>query len=255
LSSESGGQSQGKREFPPVLILAGGLATRLGAIAEKTPKAMVEVAGRPFIAHQLQLLQEQGVREIVLCLSHLSQQIEDFVDDGFRFGLRVQYAYDGDMRLGTGGAVARACTLVDGDFAVLYGDTFLDVPFAPIYQAFLDSNRLGLMTVLKNMNRWDKSNVLLADGQVVEYDKQSDRIDMLHIDYGLSILKRQALESFAVGRSFDLSEVFKDLIAGGQMAGYEVTQRFYEIGTADAIAETDAYLRQRIARKSANEVG
>lgn len=235
-------------EFPPVVILAGGLGTRLGAVSATVPKAMMPVAGRPFIAHQLALLQEQGVKEVVLCLSHLCEQIETFVQDGSRFGLQVRYSYDGPQRLGTGGAVKKALPMVPDHFAVLYGDTFLDIDYPPVYGAFKDSGKSGLMTVLHNQNRWDKSNIVFNDGVVVEYNKQSQSEEMRHIDYGLSILSDRAIEPFHDRQAFDLSDVFQSLISKNEMAGFEVKRRFYEIGTAPALAETDAYLTQRAKR-------
>lgn len=229
-----------------MLILAGGLATRLGAPGRTCPKAMMEVAGKPFIAHQLALLKREGVSDVVLCVSHLADQIEDFVQDGSQFGLRVVSCRDGETRLGMGGAVKKASKLLSADFfAVLYGDTYLDISFAPVLSAFLSGGKNGLMTVLSNRNQWGASNVLFENGTVRAYDKNHPTGHMQHIDYGLSILSSKTMDRYPPGHAFDLAEVFGDLITSGDMSGFEVTQRFYEIGTPNALQETEQYLISR----------
>jgi NDP-sugar pyrophosphorylase family protein len=228
-----------------VIILAGGTATRLGAIAEQIPKAMLRVADAPFIDHQLRLLAEQGVTQIVLSVAHLGQQIEDFVRSGSRYGISVDYAYDGPLRLGTGGAIKAALNMVPNQFAVLYGDTYLDIEYKPVFDAYTNSHQAALMTVLKNENRWDRSNVLFENGIIKLYDKHNPTADMEHIDYGLSIMNKSCFDDFPAHQPFDLSEVFERRVQLGQMAGFEVHKRFYEIGTPPALAETEQYLRNR----------
>jgi len=202
----------------PVIIVAGGLATRLGDVAKAVPKAMVEVAGKPFIAHQLNLLSASGIKEVVLCVSHLSDQIENFVGDGSQFALKVKYAHDGPVRLGTGGSVKKALDLVSDPFAVLYGDTYLDIKYAPVFRTFKDSGKQGLMTVMLNEDQWDKSNVLYRDGKIITYNKWHPTDDMKHIDYGLSVFKRACFEAYPENTGFDLADVFERLIDLEQLA-------------------------------------
>ena len=237
---------------PPIMILAGGLGTRLGEICNQKPKAMIEVAGEPFIAHQLRLLNEQGIEHVILCLSHLCEQISCFVGDGSKFGLHVDYSYDGDSKLGTGGAVKKAAQFVDDSFGVLYGDTFLDVDFAPIFEAFIASGRLGLMTVLKNDNRWDKSNVRFAENIVITYDKTTRTDEMHHIDFGLTFLSRTVLENIA-DVEFDMTVILQHLIANHELSGFEVSKRFYEIGTLIGLKQTNQYLLNRKKHFSAKQ--
>jgi NDP-sugar pyrophosphorylase family protein len=238
-------------DFPPVIILCGGLGTRLGDVAQVMPKAMMAVAGMPFIAHQMRLLARENVKRVVLCVSHLQEQIEEFVGDGEAFGLSVSYSYDGPVKLGTGGAVRKALPLVGDQFAVLYGDTYLDIAFAPVYQTFEHEGRPGLMTVLENGDRWDKSNILFADNAVKIYDKNAPSKDMRHIDYGLILLAAEAIADYPLDQPFDLTVVFKKLIDAGQMSGYEVFNRFYEIGTPQALRETEEYLSGKLGTSNA----
>jgi D-sedoheptulose 7-phosphate isomerase len=229
--------------MPPVAILAGGLATRLHPRTITLPKALVSVAGEPFIAHQLRLLRREGIDRVVLCVAHLGEMIRDFVTDGRQFGLEVAYSFDGPMLIGTGGALRRALPLLGETFFVLYGDTYLDVALAPILLAFRRSRAPALMTVLRNEGRWDTCNVLFDGARVVRYDKCTPTSDMRYIDYGLGILSENALSGWNANLSFDLADMYAKLAASGRLAGYEVTRRFYEIGTFEGLAQTDAYLR------------
>jgi NDP-sugar pyrophosphorylase family protein len=203
---------------------------------------MFTVAGVPFIAHQLRLLKREGVKEVVLSVAHKSDQIENYVGDGSQFGLQVRYSHDGPTRMGTGGAIKKALPMLPDEFAVLYGDTYLDIDFAPVYTTFHHNKRPALVTVLANDDKWDKSNMLLKDGAILAYDKLAPTPEMQHIDYGLSIFKQQCFDDYSDAEPFDMSALFQKLIASGQMSGYEVRQRFYEIGTPSALAETEQYL-------------
>jgi len=227
----------------PVALLAGGVASRLRPITATVPKALVEVAGQPFIVHQLNLLRREGVRRVVLCVGHLGDQIEAYIGDGRRFGLQVAYSFDGDVLMGTGGALRRALPLLGEAFFVLYGDSYLDVAMPPIELAFRRQNLPALMTVFRNEGRWDTSNVLFDGGRVIRYDKRTPSPQMRYIDYGLGILTAEVLTCESAERPFDLSEVYVALAASQQLAGYEVSRRFYEIGTPGGLAETDRYLR------------
>lgn len=227
----------------PVAILAGGLATRLRPITEKIPKSLIEVAGEPFILRQLDYLRRQNIREVVLCVGHLGEMIEAVVGDGSRFGLRVSYSLDGPALLGTGGALRGAFRLLGESSFVLYGDSYLPVDFGAIEAEFRDSNQPALMTVLLNQNRWDKSNVLFLDGKILEYNKAAPRADFAYIDYGLTIVKRDVLETYPANELFDLSVVYHRLSLEGGLHGYEVFDRFYEIGSPSGLKEADDFFR------------
>ncbi len=225
----------------PIAILAGGLATRLRPITETIPKALVDVAGKPFIARQLSYLREQGVSRVVLCIGYLGDMVRDIVGRGDAFGLDVSYSEDGPNLLGTGGALAKAIPLLGDDFFVLYGDSFLPVDFSYVQDAYEKSKQRALMTVLKNQNQWDKSNVLFVDGRLHEYNKRTPRAEMTYIDYGLGVVSASVLKQRPVSQSFDLADVYQDLSLLGQLAGLEVHERFYEIGSHTGLKETEDY--------------
>jgi NDP-sugar pyrophosphorylase family protein len=231
----------------PVAILAGGLATRLRPLTDKVPKSLLPVAGRPFIFHQLDLLKSQGIERIVLCLGHFGDQVQAAVGDGRCAGLRIQYSFDGAEPRGTGGALLQALPLLGEEFFVLNGDSYLRCPLDRIHSAFAAAKRPALMTVLRNHNRWDRSNVHFRDGVVVEYDKAAARSAMSHIDFGLSVFSRDAFVACGGSGTVDLAEVCRDLAQRGQLAAFEVDERFYEIGSPQGIRDTEEFLSRRRA--------
>jgi NDP-sugar pyrophosphorylase family protein len=229
----------------PVAILAGGLATRLRPITETIPKALVDVVGQPFIYRQLRYLRAQGATKVVLCVGYLGEQIEAVVGDGVRFGLEIFYSPDGPKLLGTGGALRQALPFLGQNFFVLYGDSFLPVNFGSIQHAFVTEAKPALMTVLRNGDRWDKSNVLFRDGHLIEYNKHAPSPEMDYIDYGLGIVSDDVFQGFPHGSAFDLAELYHRLSIEGRLAGYEVTERFYEIGSHAGLHETEEYFLGR----------
>lgn len=221
----------------PIAILAGGLATRLRPLTQTIPKALVDVAGEPFIVRQLRYLRQQGFARVVLCVGYLADQIEDAVGDGSAFGLEVKYSHDGERLLGTGGALQRALPLLGGRFFVAHGDSWMPVTYAPIEHAFFASGKPALMTVLHNADRWDKSNVLFEDRRLVEYNKRAPRPEMHYIDYGIAVLSASIFDARSRGSAFDLADVYHDLSLRGELAGFEVRERFHEIGSPQGLSE------------------
>jgi NDP-sugar pyrophosphorylase family protein len=231
-------------DLPTVCILAGGLGRRLGARVVDTPKPLVEVAGQPFLLHQLRMLSTQGARDVVLCVGYLGEQIEERIGVE-QFGIRIAYSYDNAGLDGTLGAIRRARPLLPRRFLVLYGDTYLRLDYRAADRAWLTSGLAGLMTVFRNDGHWDSSNVIYESGRVVVYDKSAPTPLMRWIDYGLGGLEVSALDMIGSSES-DLSTLYRRLAKEGELCGYEVAERFYEIGTEASLSETDRFLRTLI---------
>lgn len=219
------------------------MATRLRPITEKIPKLLVEVAGEPFFSHQIRLLRAAGLTRIVLCVGYLGEKIVDLYGDGSKWGVQIEYAFDGPKLLGTGGALIAALPRLGDAFYVLYGDSYLPIDYRAVGDFFLRSGRLGLMTVYENRGRYDTSNVWFEGGEIRRYDKKEKVPDMHHIDYGLGVFRAAAFDGFPRDAVVDLAEVQKSLVARHQLAGYEIKERFYEIGSHEGLAELDARLR------------
>jgi N-acetyl-alpha-D-muramate 1-phosphate uridylyltransferase len=231
----------------PVAILAGGLATRLRPMTDRVPKSLLRIAGRPFIFHQLELLKNQGIDRVVLCVGHLGDQVKAAVGDGRTLGLAINYSFDGGELLGTGGALKRALSMLGDSFFVLHGDSYLPCSFAPIQSAYEAARRPALMTVLRNDNRWDKSNVFFRNGELIIYDKRSPRLDMSHIDFGLYVLSRDVFLTYGDSKVIDLADICHALSKNGQLAAAEVSERFYEIGSPQGIRDTEEFLSRQLA--------
>lgn len=225
----------------PVVILAGGLGQRLRPLTDSIPKALIPVRGEPFLAHQLRLLRNRGVERVVICVGYRGKMIEEFAGDGGGFGLRIEYSTDWPDLLGTAGAIRKASPLLEERFFVVYGDSYLPCDYRAVERAFLTSGRPALMTVYRNEGRWDASNVEFAGGRIVAYDKKAQSPRMQHIDYGLAAFERGVFESPGPA---DLAGLFGELLRAGELAAFEVPDRFYEIGSTAGIRDLEQYLGQ-----------
>jgi N-acetyl-alpha-D-muramate 1-phosphate uridylyltransferase len=225
------------------VILAGGLATRLGERTRDLPKALLPIAGRPFLAWQLEALARCGIAEVVLCISHLGEQIRDFLGAGAAFGVTVAYSEDGPQLLGTGGALRRALPLLAPELLVTYGDSYLPFDYAaPLRDLQAHPAALGCMSVFENEGAWDTSNTDVAGELVVRYEKGGGDAALRYIDYGAIALRREVIAERAAGSAFGLDQVQSDLARRGRLRAYQARERFYEVGSELGIADLEAHL-------------
>ncbi|MCF8043256.1 MAG: NTP transferase domain-containing protein [Desulfarculaceae bacterium] len=230
-------------------VIAGGLGTRLGALTKDIPKPLVPVAGRPFLDHQLKLLQAGGVDKVVLCIGHMGEQIQAFVGDGSRWGLEVAYSLDGPTLLGTGGSLKKAAPLLEDRFLLTWGDSYLEIEHRKVWAAFLASGLPAMMVVWRNQGAKEPSNVRLEGERVGDYDKWSPGPEFDCIDYGLSALSKQVLQAIPEGEPFAIEEVFRDLAQAGKLGAYVVERAFMEIGSPAGLAELEAHIRAQEGRQ------
>jgi len=236
--------------LPMVVVLAGGLGTRLGEHASHQPKALVEVAGEPFLVHLLRLARDQGIRQALICVGHMSEQVVNVIGDGRSLDIHVQYSYDGSRLRGTAGALKGAETLMSDDFILMNGDTYLPCDLHEIYHAFRQSGKVGLMVVNHNRGRHEPSNVHFEDGRIKSYNKRERKPEMEHVDCGVAVLSRVLLDRIPSEGSSDLGLLYQRLVEHGELAAYEVDQRYFEIGTADSLAEARVRLSNLTATGS-----
>lgn len=222
------------------------MATRLGALTERLPKALLEINGEPFLAHQLRLLRSRGIRRAVLCVGHFGEMVRDFAGSGERFGMELACSFDGPTLRGTAGAIHQALPLLEDPFFVMYGDSYLPCDYARVQRAFEDSGRQALMTVYPNFGAWDSSNVEFHDGRIVAYDKRDRTPRMQHIDYGLGVFRKSAFDGIGPGGVRDLAEVYRQLLAQGELAACQIEERFYEIGSTAGIEDLARALRGKL---------
>ncbi len=221
----------------PVVILCGGLAKRMRPLTQDIPKSLIPIQGEPFIIHQLRLLQRQGIREVVLCVGYLGEQIKTLLGNGRDMGLQIRYSFEGHTLLGTAGAIINAKMQLPQRFFMLYGDSYLPCDFKKVAEHFTASGKLALMTVYHNQDRFDSSNVVFENQHILTYDKLNKTADMQHIDYGLSCFDKSIFDAYTPGVVMDLAELYVRLIKQNQLAGFEVCERFYEIGSFKGKAE------------------
>jgi NDP-sugar pyrophosphorylase family protein len=228
-----------------VVILAGGQATRLRPLTDRVPKSLVEIGEKPFLEHQLDFLKKANIKDVILCVGHLGEQIERYFGDGSKSGVNLKYSYEKERLLGTAGALKNAEQLLGDEFFVMYGDSYLFLDFAAVMSYFEKMNKLGLMVVYKNYDRYDESNVVIEGNLVKQYSKKDRAEGMVHIDYGASILRKQALKLVPQNQVYSLEGLFDQLIEQKELLAYEVDKRFYQIGSPEGLEEFKRYTSQR----------
>lgn len=238
-----------KGSMLPCAILCGGLATRLRPVTEKIPKSLLSINGEPFIAHQLRLLRANGIDRVVLCAGYLGEMIQDVVDDGAKFDMEIRYSFDGAQLLGTAGAIRKAVPMLSDSFFVLYGDSYLPCDYRAVATSFEHADAAALMTIYRNEGSFDFSNVEAAGGRILRYDKRNRTPAMQYIDYGLGVFRSSAFQDVPANEHCDLATLYQDLLVKGQLTSFEVTERFYEIGSAQGIEDLKIYLSHDIVTR------
>lgn len=236
-----------------VVVLLGGLGTRLNKLEPNIPKAMVDIYGKPFFYYQLQLMKWRGFRNFIFCIGHKGDTIKAYFRNGHRFGVSIRYSYDGEKLLGTAGALRKAFPFLKKDFIVIYGDSYIDVDYSELvytyYKIKTKENKKGLLAIFKNENRYDKSNIVFKNNGLLKYDKKNISLDMKYIDYGISILDKSIIEKIPKAKYVDLASVYHNLVDKGLMAGFEVKNRFYEIGRPSSLNEFKKFIQHRMSFK------
>jgi MurNAc alpha-1-phosphate uridylyltransferase len=220
----------------PIAILAGGYGTRLGELGRDIPKSLVKIGGIPFIDLQLDLLEKSGYTDVVICVSQKAELLIEYLSKKPRGGLKVDYSFDGTKQLGTGGSLKNALPMLGSKFAVIYGDSYLPIDFSLVENQFVKNEMNGLITIYKNENMIVPSNIEISGRYVSRYSKL-DRNEMEYVDYGLSYWDARVFRNEAFPESFDLNEIYQDLISRGELQYFEVSERFYEVGSLKGIEE------------------
>lgn len=230
------------------VILAGGLGTRMSRLTATTPKALIEVGGRPFLGWKLDNLRDNGITRVVISTGHLGDQIEDFVARRVPDGMAVTCVSDGPQLRGTAGALRRMVDLglLDESFLLTFGDNYLTCDHRSVIHSFDRSRFDGLMTVWKVDDPAEPRNAVVEDGRVIAYDKGETSPAMEWVDYGLCILTRNAVVRLVPeSGSVDLSTVFSELARQARLQAHEVMERYFEIGSESGLVQLEEYFRTR----------
>jgi len=230
-----------------VVILAGGLGTRLWPVTKRVPKPLVPVAGAPYMEHQIRLLARQSLTDIVVLTGYLGEQIEDCFGDGQRFGVSIRYSRE-QQPLGTGGALRNARNLLADSFLVIYGDSYLPIAYASVGHLLTTTAAGAVMAVYRNLTGETnvRCNVALdADSTVLRYDKRAVAGDkeLQYIEAGVLALRSSVLDLIPPHRPVSLEEeIFPTLIARRRLLGFSTQQRFYDMGTPERLRAIEEYL-------------
>src|SRR5487761_548032 len=224
------------------VILAGGLGTRLRPLTEKVPKPMIQVNGKPFLEYEIELLKKNGVLDFVLCVGYRANVIQDHFGDGKKFGVRVSYSFEGEELLGPAGALKNAERHLEDNFIVTYGDGYLAMDYRKAWDVFVASRKLGMMVVYENHDRFGRSDLEVKSGYVTRYDKKNKSPDMVWINFGVSFLRKKALEFIPAASAFKEEEFYGKLIGRRELLAFETKERFYEIGTPASLNEFASFI-------------
>jgi len=225
-----------------MVIICGGLGTRLGHLTKYTPKSMIEIEGKPFLEYQIENLKKQSITDIVLCVGHLSKKIEEYFGNGQRFGVNLKYSFEKEKLLGQIGAVKNAEPLLEDSFFIMYGDSYLTLDLHKVYNFFMQHDKPALMVVYQNHDKYDKSNIIIQDNMVTGYGEKQKTRDMIYIDYGTSILRKKVLDYVPKGTSYSTEEFFTDLIKKQDLMAFESDKRFYHVGDPDSLEDFRNYI-------------
>lgn len=231
------------------VVLAGGLGRRMLPLTERLPKCLLLVAGRPFVDWQMEWLAAQGVEQVIMSVGYRGDLVRRHLGDGSRFGLQVCYVDDGDVPLGTGGALRLIVDrgIAEPIFFVLYGDSYLTTGLGEIETAYTVRSAPVLMTVYRDRDGLEKPNAVFDGTLVTRYEKglQDPPEEMRYVDYGLSLWERQVVESMVPeGAVADLANLFRMLSEADQLAGLEMQERFYEIGSPRGLKDLESHLQE-----------
>jgi len=226
-----------------MVIICGGQGTRLGHLTKYTPKSMIQVEGKPFLEHQIENLKKQSINDIVLCVGHLCEKIEEYFGNGEKFGVNIKYSYDKDKPLGPIGAVKNSENLLEDAFFIMYGDSYLNVDIHKVHNFFMEYDKPALMVVYKNQDKYDRSNIIIQDNMVVGYGEKERTRDMIYIDYGASILRKKVLDHVPKDTPFSTEQFFSDLIKKRDLMAFESEKRFYHIGSPEALEEFRDFIK------------
>ncbi len=229
--------------LPQLLILAGGMARRLKPMSNQVPKSLIEIKGKPFIYYQLEQARSRGINNVVICIGNLGNEVRKNVGNGEKFNLNIKYSDEGNNLLGTGGAIRNATNLLEDYFFVLYGDSWINTIYQELYNHIKLSGFRAIITVFKNNNKWDNSNISINENIVLSYQKSKNK-NSNYIDYGLSLLPKKIFMKYKEKDAFDLGTVYKRLVKQKQLEAFEVYDRFYEIGSFKGITETSDNLQK-----------
>lgn len=220
-----------------VVILASGLGTRLRPLTLKTPKSMLPIKGKPFLEHQLELMKKNGFQDFVVCLAYLGDQIENYFGDGQKLGIKIVYS-KGDVVFGTGGNIKIAENLLEDNFLLLYGDSFLDIDYQNLVSYFKKKGKSGVSVAFNNIPKITLNNMKVDENnQVINYNKKEEG-DCNFVEAGVHAFKKDILNFIPAGANFSLEEdLFPVLIKREEMFAYPTDKRFYDIGTLERLKE------------------
>jgi N-acetyl-alpha-D-muramate 1-phosphate uridylyltransferase len=229
-----------------IVIMAGGLGTRLRPLTYDIPKPMIPIHGKPYLWYQLDYLKKYHLNHILILAGYLGQQIENYFGNGSELDIKIQYSFESEP-MGTGGGLKFAAPLLEDEFMVIYGDSFLPIDLSDLIKTYRFMKSTGLLVVYDN--RFGDSNVknnVAIDGNnlILKYQKNTDDDSLNYVESGISVFNKSICELIPANKKTSLEEeIFPKLIDNKKLKAYITTQRFYDIGTPDRLKTIETFFQ------------
>ena len=237
-----------KNKINQIVILNGGIGSRVKSISNSAPKCLIKINNQTFLYRQLKLIKKNNIKNIVICCGYKSQMIIQEIKKEKIKNLKLNIRISTEKKmLGTGGAILNSYKYLNNHFFVIYGDSWLDIKFNKVAKKIINSKKDGLMTIIKSSLVKDHNpNLSVINNQIIAYKKNSKNINFKFIDYGLIVLKKKILANFKKKyrkNKFDLNNIIKSMIVTKDLASYNVNNRFYTIGTPYDIKKIEKVIK------------
>lgn len=217
------------------VILAGGKGIRLRPLTVTTPKPMVRINNKPFLEYIIELLKNNGIKEIVLLTGYLHEQIEQYFGDGKQFGVSISYSYspvDDD----TGTRVRKAKDLIQKEFLLLYSDNYWPLQLDDLYSFYKKNKTQGLVTVYANQDSYTKNNIhVTPKGMITVYAQGKKEKNLNGVDIGFFILRKKIIDLIPEKNCSFEKTVLPKLIRKKQLAGFLTYHKYYGLSNLKRI--------------------
>ena len=219
-----------------VAILAGGYGTRLKEITQTTPKPMVLVYNKPFLEYIVDWIKKYELSRFLLMVGHLGNKIEEYFEDGKKWGMDIRYSYESPP-MGTAGALKKAENLLEDRFFLINGDTFLPFDYRLFIKKFIEENSKAVVAAYDNQEKVAPNNLSFSSNCIItHYGENSPNHTLTHVDAGVYGFKKEIIKEVPENQVACLSkEIYPKLIANGQLRAYPITQRYYDMGTPERL--------------------
>lgn len=227
------------------VILAGGEGIRLRPLTLTTPKPMIKILNKPFLEYIIELLKKNDIKEVLILVGYLHEQIENYFKDGKKLGLKIKYFYS-PVEDDTGTRLRKAKHLIDNIFLLLYADNYWPLKLPELSSFYKKMKTQGLVTVYSNLDNYTKNNIGVGSSGLVEaYDKKRKKKNLNGVDIGFFILNKKVLDLIPSNNCSFEEIVFPKLIDNKQLAGFLTHHKYYGLSSLGRVPGIEEFFKNK----------